>query len=89
MVLASFACSSARIIFSERLRRQSDLALEEKNALLKSIFEGTGDAIYIKNLEGHYIIVNPAFAKYFGKPVEEIVGKTAAQPTERSSGRCG
>jgi PAS domain S-box-containing protein len=79
MVLASFACSSARIIFSERLRRQSDQALEEKNALLKSIFEGTGDAVYIKDLEGHYVIVNPAFAKYFGKPVEEIVGKTSAQ----------
>jgi len=79
MVLASFACSSARIIFSERQRRQSDIALEEKNALLKSIFEGTGDTLYIKDLEGHYVIVNPAFAKYLEKPVEQIVGKTAAQ----------
>jgi PAS domain S-box-containing protein len=79
MVITSFACSSARIIFSERQRRQSDIALEEKNALLKSIFEGTGDAVYIKDLLGHYVIVNPALAKYFEKPVEEIVGKTAAQ----------
>jgi two-component system cell cycle sensor histidine kinase/response regulator CckA len=79
MVITSFACSSARIIFSERQRRQSDIALEEKNALLKSIFEGTGDAVYIRDLVGHYVIVNPAFAKYFEKPVEEIVGKTAAQ----------
>jgi PAS domain S-box-containing protein len=79
MVVTSFACSSARIIFSERQRRQSDIALEEKNTLLKSIFEGTGDAVYIKDLVGHYVIVNPAFAKYFEKPVEEIVGKTAAQ----------
>jgi PAS domain S-box-containing protein len=79
MVVTSFACSSARIIFSERQRRQSDMALEEKNVLLKSIFEGTGDAVYIKDLDGHYVIVNPAFAKYLEKPVEQIVGKTAAQ----------
>jgi len=79
MVVTSFACSSARIIFSERQRRQSDIALEEKNALLKSIFEGTGDAVYIKDMEGRYVIVNPAFARYFEKPVEQIVGKTAAQ----------
>ncbi len=79
MVVTSFACSSARIIFSERQRRQSDLALEEKNALLKSVFEGTGDAVYIKDLEGRYVIVNPAFAKYFEKPAEQIARKTAAQ----------
>jgi PAS domain S-box-containing protein len=79
MVMASFACSGARIIFSERQRRQSDIALEEKNGLVKSVFEGTGDAVYIKDLEGRYIIVNPAFARYFEKPIEQIVGKTAAQ----------
>jgi PAS domain S-box-containing protein len=79
MVLASFACSSARIMFSEKQRRQSDIALEEKNVLVKSVFEGTGDAVYIKDLEGRYVIVNPAFARYFEKPVEQIVGKTAAQ----------
>jgi PAS domain S-box-containing protein len=79
MVVASFTCSSARIIFSEKQRRQSEIALEEKNALVKSVFEGTGDAVYIKDLEGRYVIVNPAFARYFEKPVDQIVGKTAAQ----------
>jgi PAS domain S-box-containing protein len=87
MVVASFGCSSARIILSERQRRRSDIELEEKNALLKSIFEGTGDAIYIRDLEGRYIIVNPAFAKYFDRPVEQIVGKTAAQLLDLANSR--
>jgi two-component system cell cycle sensor histidine kinase/response regulator CckA len=87
MVVTSFACSSARIIFSERQRRLSDMALEEKNALLKSIFEGTGDAVYIKDLEGRYVIVNPAFAKYFERPTEQIVGKTAAQMFDFATAR--
>jgi PAS domain S-box-containing protein len=87
MVLASFGCSSARIVFSERQRQKADIALEEKNTLLKSIFEGTGDSIHIKDLQGRYVIVNPAFAKLFGKPVEEIVGKTAAQLLDFATAR--
>jgi len=79
MVLASFTCSSARIMFSERQRRESDLALEEKNALLNSIFDGTGDALFIKDIEGRYVIVNQAFAGFLGLTPEQIVGKTSAQ----------
>jgi PAS domain S-box-containing protein len=79
MVLASFTCSSARIMFSERLRRESDLALEEKNALLHSIFDGTGDALYIKDGEGRYVIVNQAFAGFLGLSPEQIVGKSSEQ----------
>lgn len=78
MVLASFGCSSARILISEKQRHRADLALEERNALLKAIFEGSEDAIYIKDLQGRYVIVNPAFQKY----VEEggpIIGKTASE----------
>lgn len=87
MVLASFACSSARIVFGQRERRQIDVALEEKNVLLKSIFEGTDDAIYIRDLEGRYVIVNPAFTRFFDKPAAEIVGKTAAQLLDFANAR--
>ena len=79
MVLASFTCSSARIVLSERQRRESDIALEEKNALLHSIFDGTGDALFIKDIEGRYVIVNQAFAGFLGLTPEQIVGKTSAQ----------
>ena len=77
MVLASFGCSSARILISERHRHRADLALAERNALLKAIFEGSEDAIYIKDLQGRYIIVNPAFQK-FVEEGEPIIGKTAS-----------
>lgn len=87
VVLASFGCSSARIVLSERERKRAGAALDEKNALLKSIFEGSGDAIYIRDLEGRYVIVNPAFTKHFGKTPEEIVGKTAAQLLDFANAR--
>jgi two-component system, cell cycle sensor histidine kinase and response regulator CckA len=86
-VLSSFACSSARIILTERKQVRSDAALQEKNALLKSVFEGTGDAIFVKDTEGRYLIVNAAVASFYGKPIEEIIGKTAFDLTDFESAR--
>jgi len=77
MVLASFACSSARIMFSERQRQQADSALEEKSALLRSIFEGSGDNISVKDLEGRYLYVNQSLAKIYRSTPELIIGKRA------------
>jgi two-component system, cell cycle sensor histidine kinase and response regulator CckA len=85
MVVASFGCSSARIIISERDRRRADFALEEKNALLKSIFEGSADAIYIKDLEGRYVIVNPAFKKHVEDCGAQIIGRKATDLFDMSS----
>jgi len=76
-VISSFACSTARIVLAERQQLRSDAALQERNALLKSVFEGTGDAIFVKDVEGSYLIVNEAVGRFFRRPVEEIVGKTA------------
>jgi two-component system cell cycle sensor histidine kinase/response regulator CckA len=75
MVLASFACSSARIILSDRERTRSAAALEERTALLKAIFDGTSDAIFMKELDGRYILANDAAAELVGRPLEEIIGK--------------
>jgi len=86
-VVASFACSSARIVLTERSQLLADKALRERNALLKSVFEGTGDAIFVKDSDGRYLIVNSRIAKHFGKPMEEIVGKTAFELTDAESAR--
>ena len=84
-VVASFSCSSARIILAERKQLRSDAALQENNALLKSVFEGTGDAIFVKDVQGKYLIVNSAVANFFGRPIEQIIGKTAFDLTDADS----
>lgn len=81
-VLSSFACSSLRILLTEKQQQRSDAALGERNALLKSVFEGTGDAIFVKDAEGRYLIVNKQIANFYGKPIEEIIGKTAFELTD-------
>ena len=43
--------------------------------LLESIIEGTSDAIFVKEREGKYILVNESGANLVGKTVAEIIGK--------------
>jgi PAS domain S-box-containing protein len=76
-VLASFTCSSARIVLTERRQRRASEALEEKNALLKSIFEGTGDALFLKDIRGRYVIANQTFADLLETDLDKLTGKTA------------
>lgn len=63
-----------------------DLPLEEKlkllvreNELLNSVVQGASDAVYAKDKEGRYIIINRAGAEAIGKSVEEIIGKTDSE----------
>jgi two-component system cell cycle sensor histidine kinase/response regulator CckA len=86
-VLASFACSSVRIVLTERQQRQASEALEERNALLKSIFEGTGDALFIKDLKGRYVIANQTYADLAGMAMGRIPGKSADQLTDAATAK--
>jgi PAS domain S-box-containing protein len=79
LVFLSFACSVARILFAEHEHMQATKALEESHALLNSIFEGTGDGIFIRDLEGRYVIVNETFAEMMNLKREQIIGRSAAE----------
>jgi PAS domain S-box-containing protein len=87
LVVTSFACSIARIFVSEQQQRQAALELEERNTLLRAVFEGAGDAIYVKDSEGRYLMVNHRIAGFFGRPIEEGIGKTAEQLTDEAIAR--
>jgi PAS domain S-box-containing protein len=82
LVVLSFSCSVARIVFAEHEQLRAAQELRESNALLKSVFEGTGDALFIKNLEGRYIIVNKSFADMLESTVDEVIGRTGLELVE-------
>jgi diguanylate cyclase (GGDEF)-like protein/PAS domain S-box-containing protein len=44
--------------------------------LLEQVLEATTDAIYVKDLDGRYLIVNSATAQLIGRPGREIIGRT-------------
>jgi PAS domain S-box-containing protein len=52
-------------------RRERD----ETSAMLRSIADGTTDAIFAKDLTGRYTFVNVAASKFVGRAPSEIVGK--------------
>jgi PAS domain S-box-containing protein len=58
-----------------RARRRAEETLQESYQLLHAVFAGTADAIFVKDLEGRYIMMNPAGAEALGRSPAEIMGK--------------
>jgi PAS domain S-box-containing protein len=58
---------------TERIRAEE--ALREQHALLSAIMNTTMDIIFVKDLQGHYLHMNPAGARVVGLSPQEIVGK--------------
>lgn len=44
--------------------------------ILRALLEESTDSIWAKNLAGKYLLINPAGAKFLGKPIRDIIGKT-------------
>ena len=49
--------------------------VREGHSILRAVTEGTTDAIFVKDLDGRYLMINPAGARLLGQSVEEILGK--------------
>ena len=75
-VAAAFACSSARLVLTNRKQEKTAEELTSSHSLLQAVIEGTTDAVYVKDLQGHYLMINRAGARYLGMRAEEIAGKS-------------
>ncbi|MGB8065648.1 MAG: PAS domain S-box protein [Candidatus Sulfotelmatobacter sp.] len=75
LVLISFAAAGGRMFVVQNELLVSSRGLKENLALLKGITEGTTDAVFVKDRQGRYLMINPAGAKFVGKSVSEILGK--------------
>lgn len=67
-----YACCFARDI-SERKLAESEL--QKSYNLLQTVIEGTPDAIFAKDLQGRFLLINSMSATIMGKPVEELLNK--------------
>lgn len=74
----------ARWIAGELDRREVEQAVKEQEGLLRSVVETAGDAIFMKDADGRYLLINSFGASVIGKPAEEIIGKNDLElfPTE-------
>ena len=76
LALISFASASGRMFFVQNQLLASSQKLENNLSLLGGIMESTPDAVFVKDLNGRYIMVNPAAARFIDKTQAEVLGLT-------------
>lgn len=76
LVLISFTAAGGRMFVVQHELMVSSRELQQNLALLKGITEGTTDAVFVKDRQGRYLMINSAGANFVGKSVAEIIGKT-------------
>jgi PAS domain S-box-containing protein len=64
--------------------QQAEVALQDNYTLLRTVIDSSPNAIYVKDKEGCYRLMNTPGASLFNKSVEEIIGQddTAFLPPE-------
>ena len=70
---------------SERKRAEEEL--KESHDLLQSVMESTTDAVFVKDLQGRYLMINQAGAGALGKSVEEVIDKDDTELFSAEDGR--
>ncbi len=75
LMVASFAVASVRLLVVQSRQKRTLAELHSSMELLHSIVEGTSEAIYLKDRDGRYLLINTAGARYLGRTVNEILGK--------------
>lgn len=56
-------------------RKQAERALRESHSLLQAVLEGIPEAVYVKDLQGRYLVVSREGARLVGKTVDEVLGR--------------
>ena len=51
------------------------MGIPNSYAILQSVIDSTPDAIFVKDLDGRYVVVNEAFCRFLKKTPAEIVGR--------------
>ena len=73
LVSASLATLALGAVVSER--EHSRGRLDKSESLLRSVLDGTADAVYVKDTAGRYVIMNAPGSRLLGLPSGEIAGK--------------
>lgn len=55
-------------------QRVAEDRLKQNVDFLQAVMNGTSDAIFVKDLQGRYLLINESGARMLGKTVEEVIG---------------
>lgn len=77
----------ARLADESRSLQGEVAALRERNAILESLLDLVDDAVFVKDRQGRYQIINAAGARLLGRSVEEVVGRDDTELFESEAAR--
>jgi len=60
------------------LHKAAEAALNQQQKFLRQMIDANPNIIFVKDEKGKFVLVNQAMARLYGKTVEDIIGKTAA-----------
>ncbi|MGS5087888.1 PAS domain S-box protein [Hydrogenophaga sp. A37] len=66
------ALTGGRVDVSDRA--QTEQATLRSAELLQAVADGTPDLVFVKDLEGRYLLCNNALARFTGRTVEQVLG---------------
>lgn len=72
---AEFLQANAVLQEHLRERQRAEDSLRRHYGILRAILEGTTDAVFVKDPQGRYVMINPAGARFLGNPAEQVLGK--------------
>ncbi len=87
LVMVSFIGASGRLFVVHKQLLRSSLELEKNLALLRGITEGTTDAVFVKDLQGRYLMINSSGANFLGRSIDDVIGKNDAELFDPGVGR--
>src|SRR5580658_4627780 len=87
LVTVSFAAASGRLFVVQKQLVLGARDLQRNLSLLQGITEGTTDTIFVKDLQGRYLMINAAGARLLGRRVEEVIGKDDMELFTPQTGR--
>ena len=60
-------------------RERAERALRETQMRLQAIMDNAPFAVFLKDVEGRYRLINRAYTEWFGDRAEDLIGRTAAE----------
>ena len=57
-------------------RKQAQLALNAQHQFLQTVIDTNPNLIFVKDIHGRYVMINQAYANFYGVSIEELLGKT-------------
>ena len=60
-------------------QQRNEASIRQAYTLLRTVTQEITDPVFVKDLDGQYVMVNPAGANLFGRSIENVIGRTAAE----------